>query len=60
MSEYTFVVTFVGDYFVLGTRVVSETMNPNTAVQMAADLIESQYGWDLLATGTVSAEAELV
>lgn len=41
-------VTFVGDYFVLSTAIVSSpSQDRDTIIDEAASLIEGYYGWDV-------------
>lgn len=57
-TEGEYVVTFVGDYFVTTVNITTPYKDEELAIDMAHDLIESQYGWDLLATASVQATAE--
>jgi hypothetical protein len=54
MNSYA--VTFVADYFCL--RMTVEANDEEMAITRASEIMESTYGWDIMAVSTVDIEVE--
>jgi len=56
MNDYA--VTFVADYFCLKMTVQAD--DEDMAITTASEIMESTYGWDIVAVSTVDIEVEEV
>lgn len=53
MTEHSYCVTFIGDYFSMDVHVQSVEKDVDVAVDLASDLIKDYYGWDVLKMATI-------
>jgi hypothetical protein len=57
MSESTYNVTFIGDYFSMNVTVAGVEGDEEVAIDLANNIMKSHYGWDLLSVSTIEVEA---
>lgn len=60
MSEYTYNVEWIGDYYNAATTVTIPTDDSDVAIETAERQMMERYGWDMGGTATVGVSAELV
>jgi hypothetical protein len=58
MTEQEYNVRFTGDYFSMIVCVQGVEGDEDMAVDLAANIIEYQYGWDVRKASTVDIEVE--
>ena len=57
MTESTYNVQFVGDYFSMNVVVAGVEGDEEVAIDLANNIMKSHYGWDVLAVSTIDVEA---
>jgi hypothetical protein len=60
MSDYTYNVEWIGDYYNAATSVTIPIADEGTAIIKATRQMLDYYGWDMCDTATVGVSAELV